>query len=119
MPRILIVDDDTHIAESLQERFSARGFYTGMASNGVEALQQIRQDDPDIVLLDLQMPEMDGFGVLKTLREEEIEATVIVITAFGNVEKAVEAMKEEKNKRKTSPFSMVVFNWKNHETLWT
>ncbi len=93
MARILIVDDDPHIAESLRDRFSARGFYTGIASNGREALDQIRDQDPDVILLDLQMPEMDGFGVLEKLREEKIESTVIVITAFGNVEKAVEAMK--------------------------
>ncbi len=93
MARILIVDDDPHIAESLRERFSARGFYTGVAVDGVEALEQVREQKPDIVLLDLQMPKMDGFGVLEKFREEGIDCTVIVITAFGNVEKAVEAMK--------------------------
>jgi len=93
MPRILIVDDDTHIAESLRERFAAKGFYTGIASDGLEALEQIRENDPDIVLLDLQMPKMDGFGVLAKLQEEGIDSTVIVITAFGNIEKAVDAMK--------------------------
>jgi len=94
MPRLLVVDDDASIAASLSERFAARGFTVTRASDGKEALERIGRELPDVVLLDVMMPVLDGIGVLKKLRENEVETTVIVITAFGSVEKAVAAMRE-------------------------
>ena len=64
------------------------------AGNGEQALSAIRKDLPDLVLLDLQMPKMGGIEVLRALRKEEINVPVIVITAHGSIETAVEAMKE-------------------------
>lgn len=64
------------------------------ADNGERALTAIRKDLPDLVLLDLQMPKMGGIEVLRALRKEEISVPVIVITAHGSIETAVEAMKE-------------------------
>jgi DNA-binding NtrC family response regulator len=94
MPRLLVVDDDPNIAQALVERFTGRGFEVLRAGTGREAFAKISREHPDAVLLDLQLPEGDGFWVLKRLREEGIEATVVVITAFGTVDKAVAAMKE-------------------------
>ena len=94
MPRILVVDDDANINQALTDRFKARGFTVSSAASGKEAFSKISREHPDAVLLDLQLPEGDGFWVLKRLREESIEATVIVITAFGTVDKAVQAMQE-------------------------
>jgi two-component system NtrC family response regulator len=94
MPRLLVVDDDAHIAQALSERFAARGFAVSSAASGREAFAKISRERPDVTLLDLQLPEGDGFWVLRRLREEGIEATVVVITAFGTVDRAVQAMKE-------------------------
>jgi len=94
MPRILIVDDDPHIRQALVERFQARKFGVSHAGSGREAVSRISREHPDVVLLDLQLPEGDGFWVLRQLRDEGVEATVVVITAFGTVDKAVQAMKE-------------------------
>ena len=94
MPRLLVVDDDPHIAQALVERFAARGFAVSTAASGKDAFAKIVREHPDAVLLDLQLPEGDGFSVLRRLREEGVDATVIVITAFGSVDKAVQAMKE-------------------------
>ena len=91
--RMLVVDDDPSILESLTERFEARGFSITTAMSGRDAIDQARSE-PDIILLDLQLPQGDGIAVLKALREEGIESTVIVITAHGSVEKAVQAMRE-------------------------
>ncbi len=93
MPRLLIVDDDAHIAASLAERFQARDYMVSTAVNGADALAKIRRDSPDVVLLDLQMPTMDGFELLKKAKDEGLEATFVVITAFGTVDKAVQAMR--------------------------
>jgi DNA-binding NtrC family response regulator len=94
MPRILIVDDDPHIRQALVERFAGRKFDVLTAGSGREAVAMISREKPDVVLLDLQLPQGDGFWVLKGLRDEGLEATVVVITAFGTIDKAVQAMKE-------------------------
>ena len=94
MARILIVDDDPHIRQALVDRFAARKFEVSHAGSGREAFAKIVREQPDVVLLDLQLPEGDGLSVLRRLREEGVEATVVVITAFGSVDKAVQAMKE-------------------------
>ena len=94
MPRILIVDDDPHIRQALVERFAARKFDVSHAGSGRDAFAKIVREQPDVVLLDLQLPEGDGLSVLRRLREEDVEATVVVITAFGSIDKAVQGMKE-------------------------
>jgi DNA-binding NtrC family response regulator len=94
MPRILVVDDDAHIRQALVDRFAARKFDVIPAASGKEAVAKISRERPDVVLLDLQLPDGDGLWVLKQLREEQIDATVVVITAFSTVDKAVHAMKD-------------------------
>jgi len=94
MARLLVVDDDAHIRQALVDRFVARKFDVSSAASGKDALSKISREHPDVVLLDLQLPEGDGFWVLQRLKEEAIEATVVVITAYGTVDRAVQAMKE-------------------------
>ncbi|MEK7466538.1 MAG: sigma-54 dependent transcriptional regulator [Planctomycetota bacterium] len=93
MANLLIVDDDANIRDSLRDRFQARGHEVSTAVDGKDALVKIRRERPDLVLLDLQMPELDGIGVLQKLQQDGIEVTVVVITAFGTVDRAVQAMK--------------------------
>ncbi|MSR63909.1 MAG: sigma-54-dependent Fis family transcriptional regulator [Planctomycetes bacterium] len=90
--RLLIVDDDAAIRAALSERFQARGYAVTSAASGVEALERARRG-VELVLLDLMLPQGDGLWVLERFREEGIAATVVVITAHGSVEKAVEAMR--------------------------
>ncbi len=82
------------LAVALAERFAARGFAVSTAASGREAFAKLSRERPDVTLLDLQLPEGDGFWVLRRVREEGIEATIVVITAFGTVDRAVQAMKE-------------------------
>jgi DNA-binding NtrC family response regulator len=91
-PRLLIVDDDRAIRESLAERFGGRDWAVTTAASGEQALERARRG-VDLVLLDLMLPKGDGLWVLERLREEELTPTVIVITAHGSLEKAVEAMR--------------------------
>jgi two-component system, NtrC family, response regulator AtoC len=92
--RVLIVDDDAASRRLLEVRLRPLECDVATAGNGEQALTAIRKDVPDLVLLDLQMPRMGGIEVLHSLRKEEIHVPVIVITAHGSVETAVEAMKE-------------------------
>ncbi|MBI5180830.1 MAG: sigma-54-dependent Fis family transcriptional regulator, partial [Nitrospirae bacterium] len=92
--KILVVDDDPDILDLITDRLSAKGFSVIKASNGADALNAIRREDPTIVFLDLQMPKVSGLDVLRTIKMEGLNATVVVISAFGTLENAVEAMKE-------------------------
>ncbi|MGH7412227.1 MAG: sigma-54-dependent transcriptional regulator [Candidatus Methylomirabilis sp.] len=103
--KILIADDDLDIREVIRDRLKAMGFSIVEASDGMEALARLREDSPSITLLDLQMPKKDGLEVLKVIREEGLETTTIVITAYGTIDKAVEAMRTGAYDFLTKPFS--------------
>jgi DNA-binding NtrC family response regulator len=92
--RVLIVDDDAASRELLETRLDALNCDVAMAADGREALSAIRREPPSVVLLDLQMPGMDGMEVLRALRQDRIDVPVIVITAHGSIESAVAAMKQ-------------------------
>ena len=93
-PLVLVVDDDPTAQRMLDVRMRALGCQVVMAGTGREALAAIERDLPAVILLDLQMPQMDGMEVLRTLNREGVEVPTIVITAHGTIDTAVEAMKE-------------------------
>jgi two-component system NtrC family response regulator len=91
--RILIVDDEESLRRVTQLRLQQAGFVTSTAADGVEALGFLERNPQDLVLTDLRMPGMSGLDLLKRIKEEYPEVIVLVITAFGTIESAVEAMK--------------------------
>jgi DNA-binding NtrC family response regulator len=91
---ILVVDDDPDIREVLKDRLESLGYRVLAASNGQEGLELLEKQSPQIVLLDIEMPGMSGLEVLKEIRKREIDVTVVMITAYGTIERAVQAMKE-------------------------
>ncbi len=102
--RILVVDDDADLRQSVADRLGALGYQVSVAGSGAEALRLVREDPPAVVLLDLVLPGMDGLAVLEALRREEPEAAVIVVTAYGTIARAVEAMKKGAYDFVTKPF---------------
>lgn len=94
--KILIVDDDADIAMMLEDRLQASGYETVVARDGQEALDQILQESPHLVLLDLTLPQISGLDVLRRLPsvKQSDGLPVIVMTAHGSIQAAVEAMKE-------------------------
>lgn len=87
--KILVVDDDVFIREVLQTRLEWEGFRTISAENGSQALELHRQERPDLILLDINMPVMDGFEVMKQLREQEDTTPVIVMSAMEDISSVV------------------------------
>jgi DNA-binding NtrC family response regulator len=90
---VLIVDDEKNIRLTVSQSLESIGLDTDTAMNGEEALAKLKANDYSLILLDLKMPGMDGMQVLRRIREVRPEVRVIVITAYGTVESAVEAMK--------------------------
>lgn len=92
-PRILLIDDDVSHAEMAGEVLSRAGFSVALAHSGEAGLKQAREHEFDVVLCDLRLPDTDGMEVLKKLKALDSELEVIIITGFGSVEKAVDALK--------------------------
>jgi two-component system response regulator AtoC len=91
--RILIVDDDVDALELMEELFESKGYDPLTASNGIEALNLVRDEDPDMVITDIRMPDMDGMQLLEELSKRHPQIPVIMVTAHGTIEAAVEAIK--------------------------
>ncbi len=91
--KILIVDDDVDALELMEELFESKGYDPLTASNGIEALNLVRDEDPDMVISDIRMPDMDGMQLLEELSKRYPQIPVIMVTAHGTIEAAVEAIK--------------------------
>jgi nitrogen regulation protein NR(I) len=93
MERILVVDDDPSMRYSLNRMLEGQGLAVSLAKNGIEALERLAQDQPDLVVMDIKMPGQSGLEVLRAIKERDPKALVILMTAFGTTETAIEAMK--------------------------
>ncbi|MET3575772.1 response regulator [Bhargavaea ullalensis] len=93
MKRILVVDDQNGIRLLLAEVFRREGHETVLAKNGFEALERLRETEPDCVLLDMKMPGMDGIEVLKEIKAAAPATPVLMMTAYGEQEQ-IDAAKE-------------------------
>ena len=94
-PVILLVDDEDTIRLFLEKTLRDEGYEALTASTGAEAIEITRSELPDLVLLDLKLPDMSGLEVLRQIKEEVPEVCVIMLTAFGDIETAVTAMKKD------------------------
>jgi DNA-binding NtrC family response regulator len=90
---ILVVDDDADIRVVLKDRLESLSYQVFEASCGREALELLETQDVQMVLLDVVMPDMDGLAVLSEIRKRGLDVTVLMITAFATIERAVQAMK--------------------------
>jgi two-component system response regulator AtoC len=91
--KILIVDDEVDALELMSELFESKGYSPTTATNGIEALNKVRDDEPDMVISDIRMPDMDGMQLLENLSQRFPHIPVIMVTAHGTIEAAVEAIK--------------------------
>jgi two-component system, NtrC family, response regulator AtoC len=91
---ILVVDDDADIREVLGDRLESLGYRVFAAEAAKAGLELLERQNPQLVLLDIEMPDMNGIDMLREIRRREHEVTVVMITAYGTIERAVEAMKE-------------------------
>ncbi|HEX2770634.1 MAG TPA: response regulator [Geobacteraceae bacterium] len=90
--RILVVDDEENARIGLSRLLSNEGFLIDSVANGFEALNYLRQQEVDLIISDINMPEMNGIIFLKELNKSFPKSNVIMITAYGGVESYIEAM---------------------------
>ena len=84
--KILIAEDERPIAKALELKLKHEGYEVGVAFNGVEALESLKADAFDLVLIDIMMPEMDGFELLQKMKDDGITAPAIVLSNLSQVE---------------------------------
>jgi two-component system response regulator AtoC len=104
MKQILIVDDEESIRVSLSALLSRHGYHVTAAPGGAEALDILAEQDIDVAFVDVRMPGMDGIDLAREIVAREIQTTVIVMSAYGSVDNAIEAMKAGAYDYITKPF---------------
>ena len=108
--KILVVDDEEIMRDVLSTLLAAENYSVDFAHNGAQALEKARESDYSVVLLDLMMPDMDGFQVLEEFRKMESNPVTVILTAFASIEKAVKATK-------LGAFDFITKPFKNDEIL--
>jgi two-component system response regulator AtoC len=112
MKRVLVVDDEENLRLVLRTFLKRQGYEVEVADNGASALAKVEAFGPDVILTDVRMPQMGGLDLLATLKAKGNDATVIVMSAYGNVDLALEAMK-------AGAYDYVQKPFKNDEVLLT
>src|SRR5271166_4468495 len=92
--RVLVVDDDIDMAETLAEGLGGLGFEALACASSVEAVRRLESDSIDVLVTDLRMPVIDGLGLLARSRQIAPERPVIVMTGYGAIETAVDAVRQ-------------------------
>ncbi len=105
MARVLVVDDDASLRRILEYNLAQEGYAVATAASGEDALERLEKATFELVVTDIKMPGMDGMDLLRRIKAESPETQVIVITAFGTIEMAVEAMKAGAAEYITKPFN--------------
>lgn len=105
MNRILIIEDEIHIFTPVVKALLAQGFVTTVADNGAKAIRVARDRDFDLVILDLGLPDLDGWSVLKAIRERGDLMPIIILTARDDIRDKVTGLESGANDYMTKPFS--------------
>lgn len=107
MIRILLVEDDTGLAFGLRNNLEIEGYEVDLATTGVEALDSVRRRAPALIILDLMLPEMDGYRALRRLRDDGVNTPVIILTARGEEADRVLGFRLGADDYVTKPFSVL------------
>jgi len=104
--RVLVVDDEENLALGIAENLAAEGYATEVAFDGRQALEQVRGGSFDLVLLDVMMPELDGFAVCRELRAEGDEVPILFLTARGALGDRIEGLEAGGDDYMPKPFAL-------------
>jgi len=91
-PRLLVVEDEAHLAEVISDNLRLEGFEVEVIEHGTRALERIRSDTPELVLLDVMLPGMDGFEICRTLREDGNQVPILFLTARSGMDDRIHGL---------------------------
>src|SRR6476659_5583989 len=112
-PRLLVVEDDPNIVELLSASLRFAGFEVAAATNGAEALTSARQVPPDLVVLDVMLPDLDGFEVIRRMRDGGVRTPVVLLTA--RIRAVLRRSSGELDERSTLSFADLELDEESHE----
>jgi len=107
MSRVLVIEDNADLAFGLRNNLEIEGHEVDVATDGRKGLERAREGAPDVIVLDLMLPEMDGFRVLKTLRREGFDTPVLILTARGEEADKVLGFRLGADDYVTKPFGLL------------
>lgn len=117
MANVLVVDDQLGVRRLLFETFREEGHQVEMAGNGNEALQILKNFHPDIILMDMKMPEMNGLDTLRQIRMFDAEVGVIMMTAYGDAQNMEQAQELGVTHYMSKPFDLFELRDRAREIL--
>ncbi len=106
MLKLLVVDDESEICEFLKSFFEERNYQVAVANSGEEALERVKQEKPQVILLDIKMPGMDGIQTLKEIKSKYPKSKVIMVTAIETRDKIEECLRLGADNYITKPLSL-------------
>ena len=107
--RILVIEDEAHIADGIRLNLSIQGFQVKVAADGIEGLDQWRSWKPDLIILDIMLPMIDGFSILKTIRQEDEKIPVLILSARGDTKDKVKGLRYGVDDYLSKPFDLEEF----------
>jgi DNA-binding response OmpR family regulator len=107
--RILVIEDNANLAYGLRNNLEIEGYEVEVVADGRKGLDRARQLPPDLLVLDLMLPGLDGLSVLKALRADDLPILILVLTALGDERQKVQGLKLGADDYLTKPFSVVEF----------
>ena len=108
--KILVVDDETEVRELCQRVLKKDGYIVHLAENGLEALEILHNNSYHVAIVDLKMPTIDGMGVLREIKDNYPQTDVIIITGYGTIRSAVEAIQQGAANYLPKPFGIEDLN---------
>ncbi|HEY6784749.1 MAG TPA: response regulator transcription factor [Gemmatimonadales bacterium] len=107
MSKVLVIEDNQDLAYGLRNNLEIEGHQVDVAGDGAEGLARVRKTEPDLVILDLMLPGLDGFRVLRTLRDEGRRLPVLILTARGDESDKVRGLRLGADDYVTKPFGVL------------
>ena len=107
--RVLVIEDEAHIADGLQLNLTLAGYDSCVARDGIEGLERWRTWDPDLIVLDIMLPMIDGFSILKTIRKEDEKIPVLILSARGDTQDKIKGLKWGVDDYLSKPFDLEEF----------
>ncbi|MCF8114212.1 MAG: response regulator transcription factor [Desulfotignum sp.] len=107
--RVLVIEDEARIAEGIRLNLALAGYEVSLAPDGIEGLEQWRAWQPDLIVLDIMLPMIDGFSILKTIRQEDEKIPVLILSARGDTKDKVKGLRYGVDDYLAKPFDLEEF----------
>ncbi len=107
--RILVIEDEVHIADGIRLNLSIQGYLVKLATDGIEGIEKWRSWKPDLIILDIMLPMIDGFSILKTIRQDDEKIPVLILSAKGDTKDKVKGLRYGVDDYLAKPFDLEEF----------